>query len=112
LRARRDTSYLVDDFLLKTEAPEAQQVDVPSFCADEEALPPRLQAERGHGLEPALQVVGLAEDEPLVLRDLDEVDVVGGGDGEEAALSGDEEQVRHLFFLQLQLQFHSGRTVH
>jgi hypothetical protein len=51
--------HLVDDLLLGNEVPQAQQVDIPSFCADKQALAPRLQAEGGDGLEPALQA-GLA----------------------------------------------------
>jgi hypothetical protein len=48
-------SHLVDDLLLGNEVPEAQQVDIPSLGADEQALAPRLQAEGRDGLEPALQ---------------------------------------------------------
>jgi hypothetical protein len=57
--------------------------------------------------------VGLGEEEALVLGDLDEVDVVGGGDGEQAALPGDEEEVGHLsLLLQLQGQLNAGPSVH
>ncbi len=52
-------SHLVDDLLLGNEVPQAQQVDIPSLCADEQALSPRLQAEGGDGLEPTLEA-GLA----------------------------------------------------
>ncbi len=58
-------------------------------------------------------MVGLGEYEALVLGDLDKVDVVGGGDGEEAALPGYEEEVGHLsLLLQLQGQLHAGPPVH
>jgi hypothetical protein len=56
-------SYLVDDLLLGNEVPQAHQVDIPSLCADEQALAARLQAEGGDGLEPALQA-GLAIKNP------------------------------------------------
>ncbi len=57
--------------------------------------------------------MGLGEYEALVLGDLYEVDVVGGGDGEEAALPGNEEQVGHLsLLLQLQGQLNAGPPVH
>ncbi len=55
--------HLVDDLLLGNEVPQAQQVDIPSLGADEQALSPRLQAEGGDGLEPALQA-GLAIKNP------------------------------------------------
>ncbi len=55
--------HLIDDLLLGNEVPQAQQVDIPSLGADEQALAPRLQAEGGDGLEPALQA-GLAIKNP------------------------------------------------
>ncbi len=58
-------------------------------------------------------MVGLGEYEALVLGDLDEVDVVGGGDGEQAALPGYEEEVGHLsLLLQLQGELNAGPPVH
>ncbi len=47
--------HLIDDLLLGNEVPQAQEVDIPSLGADEQALAPRLQAEGGDSLEPALQ---------------------------------------------------------
>ncbi len=55
--------HLVDDLLLGHEVPQAQQIDIPSLGADQQALAPRLQAEGGDGLEPALQA-GLAIKKP------------------------------------------------
>jgi hypothetical protein len=55
--------HLVDDLLLGNEVPQAQQIDIPSLRSDEQALSPRLQAEGGDGLEPALQA-GLAITNP------------------------------------------------
>ncbi len=57
--------------------------------------------------------MGLGKYEALVLGDLYEVDVVGGGDGEQAALPGYEEEVGHLsLLLQLQGQLNAGPPVH